>query len=65
MRPIFSALFVALTLASGPAAALGVTYDFPTLTWPITTPAPSVDLPTQSCVDPTSLTPTLCPAASR
>ncbi len=61
MRMIFAALTATLALATGPALAFGTIADFPTLTWP----QPTVDLPTQSCLDATTLTPVLCPAPSR
>lgn len=65
MRPIFSALFVVFTVGSGSASALGLSVEFPTLTWPVTAPATSPELPTQEFLDPSRLFSILCPAPSR
>ena len=69
VRALLASLLLCSNLAIGPAAALGLSVEFPTLTWPIdtpvTTPAPTINQPNVDCPDPASVNATRCPAPSR
>lgn len=55
-------------LVADPAHALGLVFEFPTLTWPIGAPGTTPATPGQpaiGCTDPASLTPPPCPPPSR
>ena len=56
---------VAGGLTAAPATALGLIVDFPTLTWPITRPAPIVAAPVQECPGTGTALPATCVAPSR
>jgi hypothetical protein len=62
---LVTTLIVSSGAAVSPAAALGLGFEFPTLTWPVTLPAPTPTQPAADCTDPGSADAALCPAPSR
>lgn len=65
MRFTIPAVVAALLLPSGPVTAFGGGVSFPTLTWPVVTPAPGPTQPLVNCAGPDVADPALCPAPSR
>lgn len=62
---LMTALIMSSSVAIGPAAALGLSFDFPTLTWPVSMPAPTPAQPAVDCTTGAAPDPILCPAPSR
>lgn len=60
MRFTIPAVVAALLLASGPAVVSGGSVEFPTLTWPVTLPAPGPAEPAVNCTDTSQAGAALC-----